>query len=150
MATRGNYLDLDPTYTDDLGRPLLRMTFDFPDNDKSMSKHCTAQARRIAEAMGGDLVESSERAANHYSVVPYQTTHNTGGAIMGIDPATSAVNRYCQAWGQHNVFVFGACLFPQNIGYNPTGSVMGLAYWTINAIKTDYLANPRPLMGNAR
>ncbi len=150
MTTRGNYLDLDPTYTDDLGRPLLRMTFDFPENDKAMSKHCTAQARRIAEAMDGDLVESAERATSHYSVVPYQTTHNTGGAIMGIDPTTSAVNRYCQAWGQHNVFVFGACLFPQNIGYNPTGTVMGLAYWTINAIKNDYLGSPRPLMGGAR
>ena len=32
-ATRDNYLDLDPTYKDRHGRPLLRMTFDFPDNE---------------------------------------------------------------------------------------------------------------------
>jgi hypothetical protein len=29
MAYRQNYLDLDPTYRDRYGRPLLRMTFDF-------------------------------------------------------------------------------------------------------------------------
>lgn len=146
MATRGNFLDLDPTYTDDLNRPLLRMTFDFPENDRKMSAHCTAQAKKIADAMGAARVEVSERARDHYSIVPYQTTHNTGGAVIGTNPKTSAVNRYGQSWSQHNVFVFGACLFPQNIGYNPTGTVMGLAYWTLSHIKGTYLANPRPLM----
>jgi gluconate 2-dehydrogenase alpha chain len=48
-----NYLDLDPTWTDKFGRPLLRMTFDFPENDKRMSAYVTARAREIAEAMGG-------------------------------------------------------------------------------------------------
>jgi gluconate 2-dehydrogenase alpha chain len=146
MTTRGNYLDLDPTYTDAWGRPLLRLTFDFPENDRRMSRHNAEQCERIGRAMGGALVESQDRAAGAYSVVPYQTTHNTGGAVIGTDPGVSAVNRFCQSWDQHNVFVFGACLFPQNIGYNPTGSVMGLAYWALKAIKDDYLKNPRPLM----
>lgn len=147
MAIRANHLDLDPTYTDDLGRPLLRMTFDFPENDRRMSRHCSLVAERIGQAMGGDRVELTERAEGPYSVVPYQTTHNTGGAVMGTDPGTSAVNRFCQAWDQHNVFVFGACLFPQNVGYNPTGPLMGLAYWALDAIKTRYLPNPRSLAG---
>jgi gluconate 2-dehydrogenase alpha chain len=29
MNHRGNYLDLDPTYRDVRGQPLMRMTFDF-------------------------------------------------------------------------------------------------------------------------
>ena len=33
-----------------------------------------------------------------WSVVPYQTTHNTGGAVMGGDPKTSVLNRYLQSW----------------------------------------------------
>lgn len=147
MSTRENYLSLDPTYTDDLGRPLLRMTFDFPQNDRAMSKHCTDVAEKIGRAMGGARLERAERASGPYSVVPYQTTHNTGGAVMGTDPATSVVNRYCQSWDAHNLFVFGACLFPQNVGYNPTGPLMGLAYWALEAIKTQYLSNPRPLAG---
>jgi len=40
VATRSNYLDLDPTYKDAWGLPLLRMTFDFPENDpKYVSLH---------------------------------------------------------------------------------------------------------------
>ena len=40
---RGNYLDLDPTYTDRHGRPLLRITFDFPDNDIRMQQWVSKQ-----------------------------------------------------------------------------------------------------------
>ena len=35
-STKHNYLDLDPSYKDAWGLPLLRMTFDFPDNDIRM------------------------------------------------------------------------------------------------------------------
>ena len=63
-----------------------------------------------------------------YNVVPYQSTHNTGGTIMGTDPKTSAVNRYCQAWDADNLFVMGASLFPQNAVLQPdrTGRRAGL------------------------
>jgi gluconate 2-dehydrogenase alpha chain len=64
----------------------------------------------------------------HYDIVPYQTTHNTGGVIMGAEPETSAVNNYLQMWDAENVFVIGASAFPHNGGYNPTGTVGALAY----------------------
>ena len=35
-ANRNNYLDLDPTYKDQLGRPLLRLTYNFVENDYKM------------------------------------------------------------------------------------------------------------------
>ena len=38
MAYRGCYLDLDPTYNDAYGTPLLRMTLDWQDNDLRMSE----------------------------------------------------------------------------------------------------------------
>src|SRR5881392_2726633 len=37
QSYRGNYLDLDPTYRDAYGLPLLRMTFDRRDNETKMS-----------------------------------------------------------------------------------------------------------------
>jgi gluconate 2-dehydrogenase alpha chain len=149
MSVPQNHLDLDPTWTDAYGQPLLRMTFDFPDNDRRMAKYVLARAEEIAKNMEGVTATSTtNRAAEgeSYSVVPYQTTHNVGGAVIGTDPATSVVNRYGQMWDHHNVFVFGACLFPQNLGYNPTGPLMGLAYWTLEHMKRDYLPDPRPLM----
>ena len=42
---------------------------------------------------------------------------------MGTDPTTSAINRYLQSWDVPNLFVMGASAFPQNAGYNPTGTV---------------------------
>jgi gluconate 2-dehydrogenase alpha chain len=145
VATRYNYLDLDPTYKDAWGLPLLRMTFDFPDNDLRMSAYCTAKAMEIARAMGGRLVEGVPRT-RPYDVTVYQTTHNTGGAIMGTDPSTSVVNRYLQSWDVHNLFVIGASAYPQNAAYNPTGTLGALAYWAADAIVSRYVPAPGPLM----
>lgn len=147
MSYRDCYLDLDPTYTDRHGRPLMRMTFNWKPNDIRMTQFMRSKIEPIAESMAPDSWQSSYKAEGaQYDVRPYQTTHNVGGAIMGTDPNTSAVNRYLQAWTQHNVFSLGAGAFPQNIQYNPTGAVGALAYWTAEAIRRDYLPNPRPLM----
>ena len=51
MSYRDAYLDLDPTYRDVYGNPLLRLTFDFHDNEIRMSKFLTDKAAMIAKAM---------------------------------------------------------------------------------------------------
>jgi gluconate 2-dehydrogenase alpha chain len=145
MSHRANYLDLDPTYKDAWGRPLLRLTFDYQDNEIKMSNYLTGVAEKIARRMNPAHVTVSA-AKRPYSIVPYQTTHNTGGAIMGDDPSTSAVNRFLQSWDVHNVFVLGASAFPQNAGYNPTGTVGALTYWSVEAIKRAYLKSPGPMV----
>ncbi len=145
MSHRGNYLDLDPTYTDAYGRPLLRMTFDFTDNEHRMSDYLTDRATDIAKRMGAREVQAKKRAGS-YSIVPYQTTHNTGGAIMGDNPKTSAVNRYLQSWDVSNLFVQGASAYPQNAGYNPTGTLAALAYWSADAFLNRYQKSPGPLV----
>ncbi|MGE5477939.1 MAG: GMC family oxidoreductase [Bacteroidales bacterium] len=145
MSHRANYLDLDPTYKDAWGRPLLRLTFDYHDNDVRMSDHLTGVAEKIGRAMNPTHLTISKPKVP-YSIVPYQTTHNTGGAIMGDDPRTSAVNRFLQSWDVPNVFVLGASAFPQNAGYNPTGTVGALTYWSVEAIKRAYLPSPGPMV----
>ena len=145
MSYRDSYLDLDPTYRDVYGNPLLRLTFDFHDNEYKMSKFETDKAALIAKAMKPRSIKVNYREG-HYSILPYETTHNTGGAAMGSDPKTSVVNRYLQSWDVSNVFVMGSSVFPQNHGYNPTGTVGALAYWAADAIKTKYLKNPGPLV----
>ncbi len=144
-AARTNYLDLDPTYTDRFGRPLMRMTFDFPDNDIRMSNWVSDRMEQIAKALNPRQMVSVRRSKS-WNSVPYQSTHNTGGATMGANPKTSAVNRYLQSWDVPNVFVIGASAFPQNPGKNPTGTVGALAYWAADAIRDKYLRNPGPLV----
>jgi len=147
MSYRDRYLSLDPTYKDSVGQPLLRMTFDWHDNEYRMSKFVTDRALEIVKTMGPKSHSTLLRQpGDHFDVRQYQTTHTTGGAMMGSRPDNSVVNRYLQSWDVHNLFVLGASAFPQNIGYNPTGLVGGLAYWAANAIRTQYLKNPGPLV----
>jgi gluconate 2-dehydrogenase alpha chain len=145
-AHRENFLDLDPTYKDALGRPLIRMSYNFRDNDYKMAQYIGGVLDKIATAMKPTIKSNAAVRRGDYNVVPYQSTHNTGGTIMGADPKTSAVNRYCQAWDADNLFVMGASLFPQNASYNPTGLVGALAYWSAEAITKTYLQKPGPLV----
>ncbi|EPO6706487.1 GMC family oxidoreductase [Pseudomonas aeruginosa] len=147
MSYRDRYLDLDPNYKDAFGLPLLRVTFDWHENEYRMSRFVTDRALEIARQMKPrEHSLTLRQRGDHYDVRPYQSTHTTGGVIMGTSPETSALNRYLQSWDVHNVFVTGASAFPQNIGYNPTGLVGGLAYWAAKAIREQYLKNPGPMV----
>jgi gluconate 2-dehydrogenase alpha chain len=65
---------------------------------------------------------------------------------MGDKPGNSVINKYLQSWDVSNLFVMGAGAFPQNAGYNPTGTLAALAYFSADAIKNQYLKNPGPLV----
>ena len=139
-----HFLDLDPNYRDKFGQPLIRITFDWEPNERAMVAYAGPKTLQIMQAMfpdaakagvgpysptGPTLVQGGAGSLSaHYDSVPYQSTHNTGGTIMGADPATSVVNSYLQMWDAPNVFVVGASNFPQNAGFNPTGTVGALAY----------------------
>jgi gluconate 2-dehydrogenase alpha chain len=142
---RDVYLDLDPTYKDRFGRPLLRMTIDFHDNELKAAAYLTDKLDGIVKAMGAKQTEKKPRKGP-YDITKYQTTHLNGGAVMGADRKTSALNRYLQSWDVPNLFVTGASAFPQNAGYNPTGTVGALAYWAAKAIREQYLKKPGPLV----
>ena len=145
QSFRSHYLDLDPTYRDANGLPLLRMTFDWSENEKKMSAWITNKAAEIAKAAGPSKM-SVNPTAGHYSIVPYQSTHNVGGAVMGADPATSVVNKYLQSWDVSNVFVIGGSAFPQNGANPPTGTIGALACWAADSIRELYLKRPQPLV----
>jgi gluconate 2-dehydrogenase alpha chain len=145
MANRYNWLDLDPTYRNAFGQPLMRMTFDYKENEQRMGQHAAKVINDLAKTMNPThLNEASARSS--WTVVPYQSTHNTGGTIMGATPRDSAVNRYLQSWQYHNLFTVGANVFPHNSSYNPTGPVGALTYWLADALKTKYVKNPGPLV----
>ncbi|MBI4188928.1 MAG: GMC family oxidoreductase, partial [Betaproteobacteria bacterium] len=145
QSYRTQYLDLDPTYRDALGLPLIRMTFDFHENERKMSAYITNKAAEIGKAIGPSKMNVNP-VTGKYNIVPYQSTHNTGGAAMGADPATSAVNKYLQSWDVPNVFVVGASAFPQNGANAPTGTVGALACWAADSIKDRYLKRPGALV----
>lgn len=140
------YLDLDPNYNDAFGRPLLRLTYDFHENDRRLYRYVAQRCREIMEAMGPARYTFTEELED-FDLHSYQSTHITGGAIMGVDPGNSVTNKYGQVWDMPNVFVTGAALYPQNPGLNPTGPLLALAYYTGDAIRDIYLKAPEQLMG---
>ena len=103
------------------------------------------QVEKIARSLNPKILTMGQ-VRRDWNSVPYQTTHNTGGAVMGTDPTTSAVNRYLQSWDVSNLFVVGASAFPQNAAQNPTGTVGMLAYWAAEAIRDRYMKSPGRLM----
>lgn len=145
MPHRHNFYDLDPTYTNAFGLPLLRLTFDYQPNDHRLAAFAAERVNEAARVLSPThLAPAAVRKS--WSVVPYQTTHNTGGSPMGRDPGSSATNTWGQVWQVPNVIVSGASLFPHNAAYNPTGLVGALAYRLADALKTRYVKAPGSLL----
>jgi gluconate 2-dehydrogenase alpha chain len=145
MSYRDRYLDLDPTYKDAYGLPLLRMTFDWHENEKKMQRWVYGKITEIAKAMKPAKYHAAA-IPGHYSIMPYQSTHNIGGAVMGTDPSTSVVNKYLQSWDVPNLFVVGGSAFPQNPAQGPTATIGMLACWAADNIKETYIRKPGPMM----
>lgn len=128
MPKKFNYMDLDPTYKDALGNPLLRVTCKYTDEDRNLTRKGIEIAKKIAEQMGADIVDTDEIPDDVDFDHKFYTDHFLGGAIMGADPETSAVNTYSQMWDMENLFVVGGSSFPHNSNYNPTETIGAFAY----------------------
>ena len=146
LSYRGNYMDLDPTYTDIYGNPLLRLTYDIGSNEIRMSDYMDGVGHEVAKAMKPSryavygLPKRFDAGANYFVI------HQVGGAMTGSTPENSVVNKYMQSWDVPNLFVVGASAFPQITAYNPTGTVGALSYFSADAIINQYLKDPGPLV----
>lgn len=121
------------------------MTFDWLENDRKMSAYVTERCVEIVRAMGATHIDPHP-LKGPWNTVPYQSSHVVGGFIMGDKPVNSSMNKYLQSWDVSNVFVVGANAFPQNPGYNPTGTVCALAFWAGEKIREVYLKSPGPMV----
>ncbi len=125
-----NYLDLDPTVRDPLGRPVVRITGEYKDNE-----------RKIA-AFIQDKMEQWYRAAGAIRVVRAPvggtmgaSTHAYGGTRMGDNIETSVVDRWGFSHEAPNLGVLGASVMGTSGARNPTHTVQALAWRT-----AEYLA----------
>jgi gluconate 2-dehydrogenase alpha chain len=138
-------MDLDPTYIDKFGDPLLRFTLNWTDHEFKEREFAALLQRKIAREMGARFNEIPP-PRDRYNVINYQSTHIQGGAMMGTSPETSVVNPYLQHWDMPNLFVIGASAFPQNAAPNPTLTVLALTYWASEAMIDQYFKHPEKLI----
>ncbi|HEY4080608.1 MAG TPA: GMC family oxidoreductase [Burkholderiaceae bacterium] len=139
-----NFLDLDPTYTDSYGQPLVRMNFDWRENELKMAKFIAGKQNEIAKHFNADIVTTAGGLSAPFNTQVYNSTHITGGTIMGADPHTSVVSPHLQHWDAHNLFIVGASVFAHNSGYNPTGPLAALAL-RLGDDMASYVERPRML-----
>src|SRR6201982_977336 len=100
MANRYNYYDLHPTYRNAFGLPLMRMTFDYKENEHKMGRHAAQVINDIAKSMNPTrLNEATVRT--QWTVVPYQSTqyrrhyhgHQSGGQRFETIPTRGGLSQ---------------------------------------------------------
>jgi gluconate 2-dehydrogenase alpha chain len=146
LAYRQNYLDLDPTYTDKYGDPLVRMTLDWTDHERAQGAMLTKIHAQAAHAMNARSGGANSGLLERYTVTQYQSTHVNGGAIMGTSPDTSVVNPWLQHWQAPNLWVVGGSAFPQNGSGNPTLTILALTLRAADGLIDRYLKRPGGLV----
>ena len=154
LPYKQNYVDLDPTYTDKWGDPLLRTTIDWTDHEMRVrafaTKICNQMAKEIASIGKGRLVQGGGRGdgrrSGRYQTADYATTHLHGGAIMSDTPADGVVNTYLQHWNLPNLWVVGASAFPHAGSTNPTLTALAFTLRAADALIDKYLKHPGALV----
>lgn len=144
FSYRQNYLDLDPTYTDKWGDPLLRVTMDWTDAERKQAAFMVKKEIEIAKTMGATAINPRPTPSATSGPPLMVHNHSHGGAIMGSSPESSVVNPYLQHWKIPNLWVLGASALPQGDEHE-TLTVAALSYWAADAFVERYVNRPGPL-----
>jgi gluconate 2-dehydrogenase alpha chain len=128
-----NYLDLDPVVKDPMGRPVVRITAEYKENE-----------RRIA-AFSQDKMEEWYRAAGATAIARAPvggamgaSTHAYGGTRMGDNPDTNVVNRWAMSHEVPNLGILGASVMGTSGARNPTHTVQALAWRTADHVVKEW------------
>jgi len=122
LSYEDNYVDLDPVVKDDLGRPVLRITFDLKDNEIKSALWMQDRLKDWMTAAGGQNIWTYPPSV--YS----PNTHAFGGARMGHDDESSVVNRWQISHEVPNLVVLGGATFPTTTGRNPTETIQATSW----------------------
>jgi len=117
------YCDLDPLVTDSHGQPTLRITHDWTDYDRRSVEYFMRVKRRFAEELGMTEWWEDSPTPNYHV-----TVHDTGTHRMGLDPAASVTDVHGQVHELPGLYAVGGGQFPTLAAYNPTHTIMALAY----------------------
>ena len=124
-------VELDDNVKDAWGLPVARITNKIHENDLKMGRWVIDHNAEILDAAGAKKI---------YRVYPERITgncsHQHGTTRMGNDPASSVVNKWCQAHEVENLFVVDGGPFPTGTGANPTLTIMANA-WRVS----EYIAD---------
>ena len=127
-----NRITLHASKTDSWGLPLVHIDCTFGENERKLA----AQADKDAQAMLRAAGCTNVRALFPHLSPPGTSVHEMGTARMGLDPATSVLNRHNQAHDVPNLFITdGSCMTSSGC-VNPS-----LTYMALSARAAHYAAD---------
>ena len=125
-----SYCEIDKNTVDKWGIPVLKFRFQWSDQEIHMACHMQETFQQIVATMGGKVIESYAADQQWGISAGGVGFHEVGGARMGNDPKTSALNSHCQAWDCKNLFVTDGAPFVSLSDKNPTLTILALAWRT--------------------
>ncbi len=131
VAHDRNYLELDPTITDDSGIPGIKLHFERTENLKKMMTFAADRSKEMFEAAGATKINP---ATNLREGGAY---HLMGTARMGNDPKTSVVDKYGCAHDVRNLWVIDGSTFVTAGSAVVTATLQALALRTADYVKNN-------------
>ncbi|MGH7529456.1 MAG: GMC family oxidoreductase [Gemmatimonadales bacterium] len=129
------YCEIDPTVVDRWGIPVLRFHWQWTDHEYNQVKHMQETFRALVAEMGGTVFSPMPTRERGYGIADGgRIIHELGTTRMGDNPATSALNRQCQAHDVKNLFVTDGGPFVSQADKNPTWTILALAWRTADYI----------------
>jgi len=116
-----NRLTLDRTKTESNGIPQLHIDFAFGAEENAALVQAKADATEMLTKSGGHVIFGFDRPGAGGSAI-----HEMGGARMGLDPATSVLNKWSQAHDVANLFVTDGAQMSSSACQNPSLTYMAL------------------------
>jgi choline dehydrogenase-like flavoprotein len=116
-----NKISLDPIKKDKWGIPIVKIDFNYGDNEIAMMKHMTQASEEILLKSGFIKIHSYRS-----SPTPGSAVHEMGTARMGNNPKTSVLNKHNQMHDVKNIFITdGSCMTSSGC-QNPSLTYMAL------------------------
>jgi choline dehydrogenase-like flavoprotein len=126
-----NKITLDRDKKDGWGLPLVKIDFEYHENEKAMRKDVQESAAEMLHAGGFKNVQTFD-----YNQPGGSAVHEMGTARMGKDPKTSVLNGYNQMHDVKNVFITDGSCMTSAACQNPS-----LTYMALTARACDYAVN---------
>lgn len=123
-----NHVSIDEKKTDEWGLPLVKISFDYHENEREMVKDVQSSIEEMFSVAGFKNINGYSHLNPGGSAV-----HEMGTARMGSDPKTSVLNKFNQMHHVPNVFVTDGSFMTSSGTVNPS-----LTYLAFTARACDY------------
>jgi gluconate 2-dehydrogenase alpha chain len=124
-----NFLDLDPTVKDPLGRPVIRITGEFKDNERRIAAFCQDKMEQWYREAGAIAIQRAPVGGAMGA-----STHSYGGTRMGDNPETNVVDRFGMSHEVPNLGVLSGSVMGTSGARNPTHTIQALAWRTADHV----------------